>query len=252
MSGSNTVVPLRKGRPGRQADSQGGRVTLANSLIHLLRRSLDEGQVGRRDVLKLVCDTFYQPEWVRLDLAQWLADTGLTRAMGAKARPLSACPFTEADLRAADERDEVPLVVPAGLGREHLEKTFGISHWAISEANVTSEASSRDQWMLVSAANELAYLGQSCKDALAAAERSGRTGLSLEEYVLFAQRTHYLIGSFPDRANWTWLPRSTYQSSLVLCGGYPAYNDLFVNVWPWSEFQSNIGLRTAWRMAAEG
>lgn len=247
MSFSNTVVQLHKERLGEAANAPGGRVTLASSLIQLLRRSLDEGQVGRRDVLKVVCDTFYQPDWVRLDLAQWLAATGVIAAMGAAAKPLTPCPFTEAELRAADERNDVPVVVPAGLRRKHLAEAFAIGHWAISEAKVASEETTGDQWLLVSADKGLSCLGEACKDAMAAAERSGRTGLSLEEYVLFAQRIRYLSGSFPDDLNWTWLPRSSYQSSLVLCGGYPAYNDLFVNVWPWGEFQSNIGLRTARR-----
>lgn len=226
-------------------------MSVSKSLIQLLEHSLDEGQVARRDVLRVVCDTLYSPEWVRLDLAQWLADSGVSHAMGDKAKPLSPCPFSEMELRAADERDEVPLVIPAGLRREHLAKAFGIKHWAINETDVASEAVSYDQWLLVTCGEErLASVGKSCFEAMAAAEEKGQTGLSLKEYILFAYRFRYLVGRFPDTINWTWLPKSSYQSSLVLCGSFPANSDLFINIWPWSEFQSNIGLRLVRRFDA--
>jgi hypothetical protein len=250
MSASNTIIRLRGHQDQAPVDRRGGDVSLSSSLIRLIENSLAEGQIARRDVLRVVCNTLYHPEWVRLDLAQWLLDIGVTAAMGETARPLSSCPFSEMDLRAADERNEIPLVVPAGLRREHLAKAFDMQHWAFGEPNVSTAKIVQDEWLLVSAADELSFLGESCANAIAAAETAGKTGLGFEEYILFAQRFRYLTGKLPDRADWTWLPRSSYVSSLVLCAGFPAYNDIFVNVWPWTEFQGGIGFRTTRRFGA--
>lgn len=226
-------------------------MSLSDSFIRLIDHSLRDGQVARRDLLRTVCDTFYRPEWVRLDLEQWLTRMGIMDAMGSGAQSVPPCPFTEQELRVADENNEIAIVVPAELRREHLAKSFDIGHWAISEKEVVSPSSSQGTWLLVSANAGLSYLGKSCAEAVSEAEKSGHTGLSLEEYILFAQRFRYLMGKLPDSADWTWLPRSSYASSLVLCGGFPAYNDLFVNVWPWAEFQGNIGLRMARRFDVE-
>jgi hypothetical protein len=241
------VVPLQ-GRQHRSGGTQGENVGSSQALIRLIEHSLHEGQIARRDVLRTVCDTFYHPEWVRLDFEEWLARTGITAAMGDTAEGLPPCPFTRDDLRKADEADEIPIAIPSGLRREHLAKALGIRHWAISEANVTSIGSGEPVWLLVSAREGLSSLGKSCTEAVAAAEKSGYTGLSLEEYVVFAQRYRYLTGRAPDSVDWTWLPRSAYATSLVPCGGFPAHNDIFVNVWPWAEFQGNIGIRLARRV----
>jgi hypothetical protein len=232
-------------RPPRQVVAN--EPLLSDAMVALVRQALAAGQLARRDVLRAVSNTLYEPECLRLDMVQWLADTGLTEAMGEAARPLSPCPFSRADLREADERNEIAVVVPAGLQREHLATAFDMQHWALGEPNVTSVRAAHDEWLLVSAQDDLSYLGDSCADGVATASGEGKSGLGLEEYVLFAQRYRYLTGKLPDRADWTWLPQSSYVSSLVLCGGFPAYNDLFVNVWPWTECQGGIGFRTARR-----
>lgn len=242
MSEAGTVVRLR---PAPR------RTDLADALVGVLEQSLARGHVARRDVLRLVCSTVWEPEWVRLDMTRWLAETGVTATMGAAAQPLSPCPFTRDELREADLRDEIVVVVPAGLRRSHLAQAFDIRHWALAEPNIaSSSAFEQDEWLLVSADEHLPALGDSCADAQAAAASQGRSGLCLEEYVLFAERCRHLTGRLPDRQDWTWLPGSTYVSSLVLCAGYPAYNDLFVNVWPWTEAQGGIGFRSARRAAA--
>lgn len=252
MSTARKVIQLQERQARTPAGWRGGNVSLSDSFVRLIEHSLRDGQVARRDILRTVCDTFYRPEWVRLDLEQWLIQTGTMEAMGSAVRSLPPCPFTEQQLRAADENNEIAIVVPAGLRREHLAKAFDIRHWAISETDVALTGDSQGAWLLVSANDALSFLGKSCSEAVSEAEKSGHTGLSLEEYVLFAQRFRYLMGRLPDSTDWTWLPRSSYASSLVLCGGFPAYNDLFVNVWPWAEFQGNIGLRMARRFDSEG
>lgn len=244
------VVALQAPRHRPAGGLQGGNVSSSQALIRLIEHSLQEGQIARRDVLRAVCDTFYHPEWVRLDFEHWLAETGITAAIGVEPRRLPPCPFGADELRAADENDEIPVAIPAGLRREHLAKAFGIRHWAISEANVTSMDAGKPVWLLVSAREGLSFVGKSCTEAVVAAEKTGHTGLSLEEYVVFAQRFRYLTGCAPDSIDWTWLPRSAYATSLVPCGGFPAQNDIFVNVWPWAEFQGNIGMRLARRVEA--
>jgi len=219
-----------------------------DSLFKLMERGIEEGHLARRDVLRLVCSTIYDPEWVRLDLRNWLSDTGVYAAMGADARPLSPCPFSEKELRDADERNEIPLVAPAGLRRQHLAKAYNMQHWVFTESDVTSESGgNRDEWMLVSAGEDLFRLGESCVDAAEAAKKTGQGGLAFEEYTLFAHRLRHLTGKYPDTMNWTWLPKSSYVSSLVLSAGFPGDKELFLNVWPWTEFHSNVGLRLARR-----
>lgn len=244
------VVPLQAPQHRPAGGPHGGNLNSSHALIRLIEHSIAEGQIARRDVLRAVCDTFYHPDWVRLDFEHWLGETGITGAIGVATQPLPRCPFSTEELRAADENGEIPVAMPAGLRREHLAAAFGIKHWAISEANVSSMEAGKPVWLLVSAREGLSFVGKSCTDAVAAAEKTGHTGLSLEEYVVFAQRYRYLTGRAPDSVDWTWLPRSAYATSLVPCGGFPAQNDIFVNVWPWAEFQGNIGMRLARRVEA--
>jgi hypothetical protein len=219
---------------------------LSQVLLQLLDEALRTGDLARRDVLRLACSTFYDPEAVRLDLVRWLTETGVLGALGRDPASVSRCPFSEKDLRDADQRNEIALVVPGRLRREHLARALDLKHWIFFEPGVVSDGARDDTWMLVSAGNDLFAEGASCRAATAAAEEAGVTPLSFEEYVLFAYRLRHLTGQFPDREQWSWLPRSVYASSLVVCGGFPG-DELFVNVWPWDEFHSNVGLRAARR-----
>lgn len=220
----------------------------SETLLRLVERAVEEGHLARRDLLRIVCSAVYDPEWVRLDLARWLSDSGIRAATGTERRSLSACPFSEKELRSADERNEIPVVIPAGMRREHLAMAFNMRHWVFGEAGVTSVADGdEDRWLLICAGDDLFESGESCSGAMADAEALGQTGLSLEEYILFSQRVRYLTGNFPDSTKWTWLPRSSYVSSLVLCAGFPGNNELFLNLWPWDDFHSNVGLRLARR-----
>jgi hypothetical protein len=216
---------------------------LSEIILRLVEEAVASGHLARRDVWRIVSNTTYDPDAVRLDLARWLADVGLLAALGIDGRRIGRCPIGEKELRAADERNEIPLVVPAGLRREHLARAFGQRHWVFTEPGMTSEEpDAGERWLLVSASDSLFKQGDSCVDACTAAGEAGLAGLSLEEYVLFAYRLRYLTGVLPDRETWTWLPRTSY-ASLVVCAGFPDNSELFVNIWPSTEFHSNVGLR---------
>lgn len=179
-----------------------------------------------------------QPAQLRKEMEQWFADAGIAKLLG-KSVDLSDPPTSLVALAQAE--DSILAVQPAGCTASQLSELFGMANWAAAGIETVSVAPvEKDQWFVTPATDLAPHMGQSPESVMKSA--SGKRGMSLEQYVVFAARYRTVRGRCPDVGYWTWLPES-HERNLLLFAGFDTYGNLQINSCTPDYADDNTGCR---------
>jgi hypothetical protein len=178
-------------------------------------------------------------EKLRDDFEEWFRTAGVERVVGASLR-LTPPP---AALLGGMADDDLLVVQPARITAGQLSAVFGLTNWAAAGLETVSQATvPNDVWFTTPATPVAPYLGETPEHAGELAAATGRAGMTLEQYVVFAARYRAVKGDYPDVHYWTWLLRS-HERSLVLFAGFDSHGNLQINSCTSDYRDDNTGTR---------
>jgi len=200
--------------------------------LKLVGALVADGIIAPRDLVQFAPhhDNPQDPEAVRQDWEQWYRGLGIEEVLD-RSFTIDPCPFTAAEIEAAESAGELVLCVPRGVGRRELGELVRLRSWALDDRMVSDTPETEDFWFKTPGAAAPQHLGKSAVEVRRQFEDERKLGFSMERYLVFAARYRHLRGRYPDFRYWTWLLRGRYDRSGMLMVGFDPLGQLSVHAW---------------------
>lgn len=200
--------------------------------IDLVMQLIRDGMVVKNDLLhKLQSEeSLTTPEKVRDEMELWYKNMGIETLTGKPFR-LNLPYFTEEEIKAVEDNDEVLLCLPGGIDAAILGKMFHMECWAFHDPLVTRKTEHADFWFSTKKSLQPDFLDRTPREISKRYKDEEKLNMSMERYMVFLARMKYLTGEYPEKDCKVWMPNTKYEGKSIVIAGIDSNSKFCVHAW---------------------
>jgi len=218
---------------------------LRQQALSTIQAFLDDEIIQFQDLerFRVVDIDICEPEYMRCEMERWYINLGIEQ-LTKQPFSLSLPYFTKDEIKNAQDKGDIILCVPKGVGRADLGRLFHMDSWAFTNGFVSVTTEQEDFWFQTEKSLTPGYMDKTAVELKKIFDQERKLGMSLERYMVFLARMRTVYKQIPDQQYKTWLLNGKYENKAQLIAGFDAELELSVHAWMRNFHSPMVGARS--------